>query len=142
MFRTLAPSGSPIHLRELIGCFMRIGRDSTSTLKALICESLKTKDVFLFANGRGAMSFLLQCMAKERDDNHKDVVVVPSYTCYSVAASALKAGLKVLVCDIDKKTLSYDREQLESIDFNTVLAIVSQMICRAWKSWREPRVYT
>ena len=107
---------------------MRIGRDSTSTLKALICESLGTKNVFLFANGRGAMSFLLQCMTKECEENHKDVVVVPSYTCYSVAASALKAGLKVLVCDIDKKTLSYDREQLESIDFNTVLAIVSSSL--------------
>ncbi len=107
---------------------MRIGRDSTSTLKALICESLGTKNAFLFANGRGAMSFLLQCMTKEREEDHKDVVVVPSYTCYSVAASALKAGLKVLVCDIDKKTLSYDREQLESIDFNTVLAIVSSSL--------------
>jgi dTDP-4-amino-4,6-dideoxygalactose transaminase len=74
------------------------------------------------------MSFLLQCMTKEREKEHKDVVVVPSYTCYSVAASALKAGLKVLVCDIDKKTLSYDREQLESVDFTHVLAIVSSSL--------------
>ena len=128
MFRTLAPSGSPIHLRELLGCIMQMGHDSTDRLKALICESLGSENAFLFANGRGAMSFLLQCMVKEREGDHKNVVVVPSYTCYSVAASALKAGLKVLVCDIDKKTLSYDLEQLESIDFDNVLAIVSSSL--------------
>ena len=34
----------------------------------------------------------------------------------------------MLVCDIDKETLSYDREQLESIDFDNVLAIVSSSL--------------
>lgn len=71
------------------------------------------------------MSFLLRCMAKECNQSRRDVVVIPSYTCYSVAASVLKAGLKVLVCDIDERTLSYNQGQLESIDFEQVLAIVS-----------------
>ena len=64
-------------------------------------------------------------MAKERNEPRRDLVVVPSYTCYSVAASVLKAGLRLLICDINEKTLSYDQEQLESIDYQHVLAIVS-----------------
>ena len=125
MNRTLAPSGSPIHLRDLFDCILQIGQDSASGLRTNICTSLGVKEAFLFANGRGAMSFLLQCMAKERNEPRRDLVVVPSYTCYSVAASVLKAGLRLLICDIDEKTLSYDQEQLESIDYQHVLAIVS-----------------
>ena len=69
------------------------------------------------------MAFLLSTLAD--GDPKRRTVVVPSYTCYSVAASAIRAGLDVLACDIDESTLSYDRELLESIDFDRVLAVVS-----------------
>jgi len=123
--RTLAPSGSPIRLRELLACVTAIGKPSADTLRRALCTELGVKHAFLMANGRGAMSLLLRSLASLQPDRERRYVVVPSYTCYSVAASALMAGLDVLVCDIDEDTLCYNHEQLESIDFGQVLAIVS-----------------
>ena len=102
-----------------------IGGTRTEELESLIGASLGTSNAFLFSTGRAAMTVLLGSIANRREDRGKDIVVVPSYTCYSVPASALKAGLRVLVCDIDSSTLTYNREQLESINFEQVLAIVS-----------------
>jgi len=125
LIRTLAPSGNPILFSDLVNCASHIGRVRTGELKSLIGASLGINDAFLFSTGRAAMTVLLGCIASRRPKRDKDIVVVPSYTCYSVPASVLKAGLRVLVCDIDSSTLSYDEEQLESIDFERVLAIVS-----------------
>ncbi|MEQ8205261.1 MAG: DegT/DnrJ/EryC1/StrS family aminotransferase [Woeseia sp.] len=123
--RTLAPSGSPIRLRELLACVTAVGKPSADTLRRALCAELGVKHAFLMANGRGAMSLLLRNLADQQTDRERRYVVVPAYTCYSVAASALMAGLDVLVCDIDEDTLCYNQEQLESIDFRQVLAIVS-----------------
>ena len=125
LIRTLAPSGNPILFSDLVNCASHFGRVRTGELKSLIGASLGITDAFLFSTGRAAMTVLLGCIASRRPKRDKDIVVVPSYTCYSVPASALKAGLRVLVCDIDSSTLTYDEEQLESIDFERVLAIVS-----------------
>ena len=71
------------------------------------------------------MCFLFRCLDKSCNDNQRDEVVVPGYTCYSVASSAIMAGLKIRVCDIDPVTLSYDLEQLASVDFSRVLCVVT-----------------
>ena len=62
--------------------------------------------------------------ARSRDPAETDVIV-PSYTCYSVPAAAIRAGLRVRIIDIDPVTLSYNLEQLARTDFSNVLAIVS-----------------
>ena len=54
----------------------------------------------------------------------KTDVIVPSYTCYSVPAAAIRAGLRVRILDINTRTLSYDLDQLARTDFSKVLAIV------------------
>jgi dTDP-4-amino-4,6-dideoxygalactose transaminase len=79
----------------------------------------------LYSTGRAAMTALLISMSEVTVDKNRKFVVIPSYTCYSVPASVIKAGLNVMVCDIDPDTLDYDRTQLESLDWSTVLAIVS-----------------
>ncbi len=58
-------------------------------------------------------------------NDHRNEVVIPGYTCYSVASSVIMAGLKIRVCDIDPVTLSYDLEQLASVDFSRVLCVVT-----------------
>lgn len=123
--RTLAPSGSPIRPSELLACLTAVGKPSADNLRRALCAKLEVKHAFLMANGRGAMSLLLRNLADQQTDRERRYVVIPSYTCYSVAASALMAGLEVLVCDIDEDTLCYNLEQLESIDYSQVLAIVS-----------------
>lgn len=67
---------------------------------------------------------MLRALARNAADG-RDEVLIPSYTCYSVAASAAKAGLKVRLGDIDPATLDFDYEQLRQLDLRRVLAVVA-----------------
>ena len=125
MIRTLAPSGSPIRLRDLLSCVPQSGADSSETLRRSICETLGVRHAFLFANGRGAMVLLMQSLLEASKQGKRTTVILPSFTCYSVAASAILAGLNVRICDVNESTLSYSEEQLLNVDFDDVLAIVS-----------------
>jgi len=87
-------------------------------------ESLQLHNSFFLSSGRAAMYLLLRTLKKLAEPT-RNVVIVPSYTCYSVPASAIRAGLRVRVLDIDPHTLSYDLDELSATDFSNVLAIVS-----------------
>ena len=52
-------------------------------------------------------------------------VVIPAYACPSVAASVIKAGLKLVICDISEKTLSLDLNRLSDCLGRDTLAIVA-----------------
>lgn len=56
---------------------------------------------------------------------HRDEVIIPSYTCYSVAAAVIKAGLRPRIVDIAPDTLDYESDELARTDFRRVLAIVA-----------------
>ena len=70
------------------------------------------------------MTLLLRAMRRLCPPTRNEVIV-PSYTCYSVAASVVKAGLRIRIVDIDPATLGYAAPELESADFSRVLAIVA-----------------
>ena len=71
------------------------------------------------------MTVTLSALAKGERFGKRRTVVMPSYTCYSVAASILKAGLDILVCDIEPRSADYDWDQISTINFDETLAIVS-----------------
>ncbi|MDB4516669.1 DegT/DnrJ/EryC1/StrS family aminotransferase [Crocinitomicaceae bacterium] len=127
MLRTLAPSGSPIKLSELAAWLLTLarGQDKSEELLEAFRNTFGVKHCLLFSTGRAAMCFLFRCLHKYCDNSQRNEVVIPGYTCYSVASSAVMAGLKIRVCDIDPVTLSYDLEQLESVDFSRVLCVVT-----------------
>ena len=70
------------------------------------------------------MTLLLQAM-KRLAGPTRDEVLMPSYTCYSVAASAVKAGLRVRLVDVNPDTLDFDHDDLARTDVTRALAIVA-----------------
>ncbi len=124
--RKLAPSGTPISQRDLfLWARSLFSRQTTlNRLAAEISQSFEIDQCFFFSTGRAAMVVLLESLT-EMAPTTKSVVVIPSYTCYSVPSSIIKAGLQINVCDIDEKTLDYDYDKLEQMDFSRVLAVVS-----------------
>lgn len=127
MPRSIPPAGNPIMLRELSAVARCIfsPTPAAAAFKRQIAALTDVPEVFLLSTGRAAMSFLLRTLRQQCQESDRTRVVVPSYTCYSVAASIVAAGLEVMVCDIDEATLSYDLSQLESIDHTRILAVVS-----------------
>ncbi len=86
---------------------------------------------FLLSTGRAGMTLLLGALRRlagsgeSRVGTVRDEVVLPTYTCYSVAASVVKAGLRVRLVDIDPSTLDYDVDRLHDTDLSRTLAIVA-----------------
>ena len=128
MLRHLAPTGSPIKFLELLLWLKKTltGGGDVEQLQRAVQARLGNKYSYVYSTGRGAMASLLSGVKALRSSTDvRDEVILPAYTCYSVASSVINAGLKIRLCDIEPTTLSYDLEQLKQIDFKNVLAIVS-----------------
>ena len=64
---------------------------------------------------------------KKKHDGKRKEVIIPGYTCYSVAAAVAKAGLKIQVYDLDPGTFEPNIDSLErTISKKRTLAIVHQ----------------
>ncbi|MEL0587527.1 MAG: DegT/DnrJ/EryC1/StrS family aminotransferase [Candidatus Thiodiazotropha sp. (ex. Lucinoma kazani)] len=127
MFRHLPPSGSPIKTKELLEWIKdsTLKIDRRHDLSSKINNKFNVDISYLLSTGRGAMVLLLKSLRDLSNANHRNEVVVPAYTCYSVASSIIKAGLKIRICDIDPETLSYNIDQLKNIPYDNVLCILT-----------------
>jgi dTDP-4-amino-4,6-dideoxygalactose transaminase len=98
--------------------------DALGGLRTALAARIGIKHCHPTCTGRAALTILLRAMRRlaplERDE-----VIVPSYTCFSVPASVVRAGLKPRVVDIDPESLDYDEARLERADHRRVLAIVA-----------------
>jgi len=130
-WRHVAPAGAPIRALDLIraaGLALR-GSEAGRALQREIARRFGVRHTFLTSTGRAGMTLLMRALGRAAaKPNPKDEVLVPAYTCYSVAASIVKAGLRPRLVDISPETLDFDREQLSSIDCSKVLAIVATVI--------------
>jgi len=98
---------------------------SSSDFKKYLCDYLQVKYCILGNSGRAVLYLLLEVL-KRKDAERRDEVLIPGYTCYSVAASVAKAGLKIRVYDIDPQTLSPDPDSLRRSASSRTMAIVHQ----------------
>jgi dTDP-4-amino-4,6-dideoxygalactose transaminase len=109
-----APGGSPISLGALRRVFA--GGDAQRDLSAGLAERLGTGPVTLHASGREAMRVAFRAIA---DRTGRREVALPAYVCFSVAASAVAAGLSVRLVDVDDwgrlDAASFARLPLENV---------------------------
>jgi perosamine synthetase len=125
-FRHVAPAGAPIRISDVArwaGALLRRA-DPLDDLRRSVRQQLGIEHCFLTCTGRAGLSIALQGLADlSRPD--RDEVILPSYTCFSVAASVVKAGLKVRLVDVDPQTLDFDLDALARADYRRVLAVVA-----------------
>ena len=126
MIRHIAPVATPINLFDLInGIKGALTRDTLEIFKQEVNTRYNIKHSFFTSTGRAALTVVLMSLHELAKDSKRNEVIISAYTCYSVAASVLNAGLKIRVCDIDSNTLSYNLEKLEHFDHSKILAIVT-----------------
>ena len=125
-FRYVAPAGAPIHVTDLVAAVGRsmTARDVRAELAASIRQRFGVRHAFPTSTGRAGLTLLLRAL-RQQGVAGRDEVIVPAYTCYSVAASIVKAGLRPRVMDIDPATLDYQFDRLDQERFDRVLAIVA-----------------
>lgn len=125
-FRNIAPAGAPIRAGDLArATAIAVSPANVSErLRTVINERFGVRHSVLTSTGRAGMTLLLRALRRLAPGGRNEVIV-PSYTCYSVAASAVKAGLRPRIVDISPRTLDYAPGELANTDFSRVLAIVA-----------------
>lgn len=100
------------------------GKEVLEEFKAVLCARVGARHCEFVSTGRAALTLALMAL-KELDGGRRQEVVIPSYTCFSVPSSIIKAGLTVRLADIDPETLDFAPDSLEQIDGTKVLAVVA-----------------
>ncbi len=83
-------------------------------LRAHLAEryNVPAEQVFLYHNGRSALSAGLRSMVPKKNGEHPGVLVT-SLTCYAVVEAVKSAGFTPVFADIDEKTLHFNGETIE-----------------------------
>lgn len=125
-FRHVAPAGAPIRAVDLARWLVRLPftRHAVEDLEAAFRRVTGVAHCRATRTGRAGLTLLLRALRRLAPPS-RDEVIVPSYTCWSVPASVVKAGLRVRLVDIDPATLDFDPAALDRADFSRVLAIVA-----------------
>lgn len=99
------------------------GRAALAALGTALHTLTGCRHAFALGTGRAALSVTLQAM--RRLAPARDVVLLPAYTSYSVAAAAVHAGLLVRLYDLDPATLAPRMEDVTAQLDDRVLAVVA-----------------
>lgn len=122
--RTLPPAAAPLGVRDLVDGLVGLFRRTAAMRE--VEESLRAffgvRHVFLVSSGKAA---LVQVLRALRALSPRDEVVVPAYTCFSVPSAVVKAGLRVVPCDIDPLTLDFDPDGLRGVLGPRTLCVVA-----------------
>jgi dTDP-4-amino-4,6-dideoxygalactose transaminase len=124
--RHVPPAGAPITLADLrawAGACVDAG-EAENRLHQHIMRRFGVRHCFSTSTGRAGLTLLLRAL-RTLATNRRDEVVIPAYTCYSVAASVVKAGLRPRIVDVRPSSLDFDSDALERSDWSRVLAIVA-----------------
>jgi perosamine synthetase len=93
---------------------------------ASLAAHVNSRHVFGVSSGRAALSIIL--LALHRLNRKRDVIALPAYTCFSVPASIIRAGLKLRLIDVDPDTLDFDFSQLQaSLDTDVLCVVTSNL---------------
>jgi dTDP-4-amino-4,6-dideoxygalactose transaminase len=117
-WRRWPPAGGALPLAALAAALRT--REPQRELLEGLGRRLRGAQLTLHASGREALRVGLAWLAKRRA---RDEVLVPAYTCYSVPAAAVAAGLRVRLVDV---TLAgrIDPHGLESLPLERAAALV------------------
>ncbi len=111
-FRCLPPVTAPSTPGDLLSGLLAAIRPvrALGSLEGDFRTSLGARHVFLVSSGRAALTIILRALARTSSRRR---VIAPAYTCFSVAASVVKAGLDLVLCDISPATLDFDYDALQ-----------------------------
>lgn len=123
--RFVAPAGAPIRAADLARWIRTLpARDVAGRIGEALRRKFEVRHCAFTRTGRAGLTVVLRAL-RTLASPERNEVILPAYTCYSVAASVVKAGLRPRLVDINLCTLDYATDALQSTPFDHVLAIVA-----------------
>lgn len=129
----LPPAETHLPLAALVRGILPLPAGFSAELQAY----LGVAQCVLAANARTLLYVLLCALRDQREGQGDREVLLPGYTCYSVAAAVVKAGLKVQLYDLDPSTLQPDLDDLSRKISGGTLAVISQHLLGVRTNMRE-----
>ena len=122
--RTIPPAAAPLSLGNLLRSAgsLRGGHKHQARLVSELKAHYAVRAVYLVSSGKAALTVILKALAVV---SHRRRVIIPAYTCFSVPSAIVKAGLEVVLCDVDPNTLDFKFAELEGLLNEHVLCVVS-----------------
>ena len=117
----LPPAGHPWTRRNLMELVRHIsGKNIQASILYAFSQRFPDCEVDFHASGRAALAWAFRVLA---DRTARSEVVIPAYTCYSVPAAAVAAGLRVRLVDVDLRG-QIDVHALRRLPFDRAAAVV------------------
>ena len=122
--RTVPPTAAPIELNDLAHGLLGLfgGKSNRNKLESEIKKQFGASHVFCLSSGKAALALILLALS---DLSDRKQVIIPAYTCFSVPSAILRAGLNIVLCDIDPATLDFDYECLERTVTDQTLCVIA-----------------
>jgi perosamine synthetase len=113
--RVLPPAATPIGIRAIVSgvCGMLRGQKELDRFEAELRQHFGVKHCYLVSSGKAAFALILLAL-KELSPGRQDVLI-PAFTCYSVPACVIRAGLRIRLCDLQVDSLDFDFAQLSTM---------------------------
>ncbi|MFA4989546.1 MAG: DegT/DnrJ/EryC1/StrS aminotransferase family protein [Candidatus Omnitrophota bacterium] len=122
LFREIPPTaGLPIYTRELFSAFFQ--RNQCASLEEDFKNYLGVPYAAVTYSGTAAFYLILEAL---KTLSPKKTLIIPSFICPLVPLAIKRAGLKVLVCDINQDNFNFEANQIKELCSGNrdILAIV------------------
>jgi dTDP-4-amino-4,6-dideoxygalactose transaminase len=123
--RTQPPAGYRIPLHDLLRAACKAalpGSHAIDRLTAQVEAVFQARRAYAVSSGKAGLTCLLQALNALTG---RRKVVLPAYTCYSVPAAIVRAGLEPVPCDIGAASFDYDYGRLEALLGPDTLCVLS-----------------
>lgn len=118
---SLPPAESRVPAPALLAAFLPGARHLCEALRERLC----LRHCVPGGSGRALLCLLLRAL-RAREGAVRNEVLVPAYTCYSVAAAVVRAGLRPRLYDLDPATFLPDPSSVEARLSGRTLAVLGQ----------------
>lgn len=114
IWRTLPPAAAPIGVRDIIAGVYGLlrGQRQVDQFRSELKSYFGVRHCFLLSSGKAALTLILLALKELFAD--RDEVILPAFTCYSVPASVVRAGLRIRLCDLHPESFDFDFVQLSA----------------------------
>lgn len=125
MLKFVPPAGAPVRSAMLLRGLGKsvLENGNADRFPAELAARLGMRHLFGVSSGRAALYVILRALQRLRPD--RNVVALPAYTCFSVAASVVRCGMKMLPVDLVPETLDFEFDSLEDVPNEKLLCLVS-----------------
>ncbi len=122
--RTIPPAANPVYALQFLSALGAMIKDGKAIerFRDEFAGYLGVKNVYLLNSGKAAFALILEAFKKLLPGRTE--VVVPAYTCFSVPSVIVRAGLKVVPCEIDPDTLDFEPQSLARTVNDRTLCVV------------------